>query len=82
MSRTPPSPSTSCSHLRQLSRIDLIVDAEGTPWFLEANVLPGMTETSLVPQAIEAAGLTLPGLYSALAIEAAALTFHVKRHHG
>ncbi|MEL4319347.1 D-alanine--D-alanine ligase [Leifsonia sp. YIM 134122] len=57
-------------HLRQLSRIDLIVDAEGTPWFLEANVLPGMTETSLVPQAIEAAGLTLPGLYSALAVEA------------
>ncbi|MET0976493.1 MAG: D-alanine--D-alanine ligase [Leifsonia sp.] len=52
--------------LRQLSRIDLIVDGDGTPWFLEANVLPGMTETSLVPQAIEAAGLTLAGVYSAL----------------
>lgn len=53
--------------LRHLSRIDLIVDAEGTPWFLEANVLPGLTETSLVPQAIEAASQTLGATYSALA---------------
>ena len=53
--------------LRHLSRIDLIVDAAGTPWFLEANVLPGLTETSLVPQAIEAASRTLGATYSALA---------------
>jgi len=53
--------------LRHISRIDLIVDAEGTPWFLEANVLPGLTETSLVPQAIEASGQTLGDVYSALA---------------
>src|SRR4029450_9871526 len=46
--------------LRHLSRTDLIVDADGTPWFLEVNVAPGMTETSLLPQAIEAAGLA-PG---------------------
>ncbi|TFB94210.1 D-alanine--D-alanine ligase family protein [Cryobacterium luteum] len=56
--------------LRHLSRIDLIVDAAGTPWFLEANVLPGLTETSLVPQAIEAAGQTLGATYSALATHA------------
>ena len=53
--------------LRHLSRIDLIVDESGTPWFLEANVLPGLTETSLYPQAVEAAGLTLPATYAALA---------------
>ena len=32
--------------LRDLSRSDLIVDADGTVWFLEVNVAPGMTETS------------------------------------
>ncbi|MFM5950986.1 MAG: D-alanine--D-alanine ligase, partial [Micrococcales bacterium] len=42
--------------LRHLSRIDLIVDEHGVPWFLEANVVPGLTEVSLVPQAIHAAG--------------------------
>lgn len=53
--------------LRHISRIDLIVDADGTPWFLEANVLPGLTETSLVPQSIEASGQSLGEVYSALA---------------
>jgi D-alanine-D-alanine ligase len=43
--------------LRHLSRTDLIIDSAGQPWFLEVNVAPGMTETSLLPQAIEAAGL-------------------------
>jgi D-alanine-D-alanine ligase len=57
--------------LRHLSRVDVIVDAEGVVWFLEANMLPGLTETSLVPQAIEAAGLTLSSAYSALAVTAA-----------
>jgi D-alanine-D-alanine ligase len=53
--------------LRHLSRIDLIVDSEGTPWFLEANVLPGLTETSLMPLALEAAGHDIGWVYSALA---------------
>ncbi len=53
--------------LRHLSRIDLIVDADGVPWFLEANVLPGLTETSLFPMALEAAGHDLGWIYSALA---------------
>jgi D-alanine-D-alanine ligase len=52
--------------LRHLSRIDLIVDADGVPWFLEANVLPGLTETSLFPMALEAAGHDLGWIYSAL----------------
>ena len=45
--------------LRDLSRTDLIVDSDGIPWFLEVNVAPGMTETSLVPLAFESAGLDL-----------------------
>ncbi|WP_020574625.1 D-alanine--D-alanine ligase family protein [Actinopolymorpha alba] len=45
--------------LRDLSRTDLIVDRDGVPWFLEVNVAPGMTETSLVPLAVESAGLDL-----------------------
>lgn len=42
--------------LRDWSRTDLMVDSEGTPWFLEVNVAPGMTETSLYPQSLAAAG--------------------------
>lgn len=53
--------------LRHLSRVDLIVDGAGTPWFLEANVLPGLTETSIMPQALEAAGHDLGWVYRALA---------------
>lgn len=53
--------------LRHISRIDLIVDPNGVPWFLEANVLPGLTETSLVPQCIEASGQSLGVVYDALA---------------
>lgn len=45
--------------LRDLSRTDLIVDEAGRPWFLEANVAPGMTETSLLPQSVAAAALDL-----------------------
>lgn len=60
--------------LRHLSRVDLIIDDSGTPWFLEANVVPGLTETSLLPQALEAAGHDLGWVYAALA-EAAIAQF-------
>ena len=53
--------------LRHLSRVDMIVDAKGVPWFLEANVLPGLTETSLLPQAILAEGSSLGDVYYSLA---------------
>jgi len=53
--------------MRHLSRVDIIVDGAGTPWFLEANVLPGLTETSLLPQALEAAGHDLGWVYTRLA---------------
>jgi D-alanine-D-alanine ligase len=45
--------------LRDLSRTDLVVDRDHTVWFLEVNVAPGMTETSLVPLSVDAAGLDL-----------------------
>jgi D-alanine-D-alanine ligase len=41
---------------RGVARSDYIVTADGTPYFLELNTLPGMTQTSLVPDAIRAAG--------------------------
>ncbi|SDB97704.1 D-alanine--D-alanine ligase [Raineyella antarctica] len=44
--------------LRDISRTDIII-RDGVPVFLETNVAPGMTETSLVPLALEAAGLEL-----------------------
>jgi len=53
--------------LRHLSRVDLIVDGAGTPWFLEANVMPGLTETSVYPLALEAAGFDAGMAYRALA---------------
>lgn len=56
--------------LRDLSRTDLIVDADNEVWFLEVNVAPGMTETSLVPLSVEAAGLNLGELMAGLAAEA------------
>jgi D-alanine-D-alanine ligase len=58
--------------LRHISRVDLIIDDDGVVWFLEANVLPGLTETSLVPQAIQAAGLNLGEVYEALGEKAIA----------
>jgi D-alanine-D-alanine ligase len=42
---------------RGLSRVDLMLDVSGEPWVLEANTVPGMTETSLLPQAADAAGI-------------------------
>jgi len=42
---------------RSLSRVDLMLDAAGEPWVLEVNTVPGMTETSLLPQAADAAGI-------------------------
>jgi D-alanine-D-alanine ligase len=45
----------------------MIVDANGIVWFLEANVLPGLTETSLLPMAITASGNSLGEVYYNLA---------------
>ncbi|MCL2323979.1 MAG: D-alanine--D-alanine ligase, partial [Actinomycetia bacterium] len=39
------------------SRTDMIVDREGQPWLIETNTLPGMTKTSLFPDAARAVGI-------------------------
>ncbi|MFV0429777.1 MAG: D-alanine--D-alanine ligase [Arachnia sp.] len=51
--------------LRHLSRTDMIV-SDGEPVFLEANVAPGMTETSLAPLAFEAEGLQIGEVFVGL----------------
>ncbi len=58
--------------LRDLSRSDLMIDGDGTVWFLEVNVAPGMTETSTVPLSLQAAGLDLAGVVESLVRAAAA----------
>jgi D-alanine-D-alanine ligase len=60
---------------QHLSRVDLIIDTDERPWFLEANVSPGMTETSLLPMAVEAAGMDATEVYAGI-IERAAATNH------
>ncbi len=47
---------------RGFSRVDLRLSPEGTPYVLEVNTIPGMTETSDLPQAAEAAGITFAEL--------------------
>jgi D-alanine-D-alanine ligase len=39
------------------TRVDLIIDAEGNPFVLEVNTIPGMTETSLLPKIAKNAGI-------------------------
>jgi D-alanine-D-alanine ligase len=44
------------------SRVDVLLDAAGDPYVLEANTIPGMTETSLLPKAAAAAGISFSDL--------------------
>jgi D-alanine-D-alanine ligase len=52
--------------LRDLSRTDAIVTDDGTVYVLEVNTCPGLTETSLLPTAMTAAGEHLGQLVSRL----------------
>jgi D-alanine-D-alanine ligase len=47
---------------RGFGRVDIILDEENTPWILELNTIPGLTETSTMPMAAEAAGLSFEDL--------------------
>jgi len=51
---------------RHLWRADMIVDDQGTPWLLEIDTCPGMTETSLAPLAAEADGMSFAELCATL----------------
>jgi D-alanine-D-alanine ligase len=44
------------------SRVDVMLDEQGEPYVLEVNTIPGMTETSLLPKAAAAAGLSFAAL--------------------
>jgi D-alanine-D-alanine ligase len=60
--------------LRDVSRTDAIVAPDGTVHFLEVNVSPGLTETSLLPMAIEAADRSLGEVFAALVERAVSRT--------
>jgi D-alanine-D-alanine ligase len=47
---------------RGWARLDVMLDAAGAPYFLEANTSPGMTDHSLVPMAARAAGMSFDQL--------------------
>ena len=57
--------------LRDLSRTDAIVTPAGVVQFLEVNVSPGMTGTSMLPMSVEAAGLELGDVCATLLHRAA-----------
>ncbi|HUN29619.1 MAG TPA: D-alanine--D-alanine ligase, partial [Alphaproteobacteria bacterium] len=52
--------------LRDYSRTDFIVTKEGRPQILEINTLPGLTPTSLVPDACAAVGISFEALVDRL----------------
>jgi D-alanine-D-alanine ligase len=52
--------------LRDVSRTDMVVTPDGVAHFLEVNVAPGLTETSLLPMAIESDGAHLGTVYATL----------------
>jgi D-alanine-D-alanine ligase len=49
------------------SRVDVLLDAQNRPYVLEANTIPGMTETSLLPKSAAAAGIPFPQLCQRIA---------------
>jgi D-alanine-D-alanine ligase len=52
--------------LSDYSRADFMLAADGTPFLLEVNTLPGMTATSLLPQEAQAVGLSFEQLLARL----------------
>ena len=53
--------------LRDFSRVDFRLDANGDPSVLEANTLPGMTTRSLLPQSAAVMGISFPALCDRIA---------------
>jgi D-alanine-D-alanine ligase len=49
-----------------VSRTDMMMNGDGSIYVLETNTIPGMTETSLLPQAAEASGMSLEQLLDAM----------------
>jgi D-alanine-D-alanine ligase len=55
---------------RGYSRVDMMVDREGVPWFVEVNTLPGMTELSDLPAQARAAGISYEELVETILLTA------------
>jgi D-alanine-D-alanine ligase len=53
-----------------MARVDFIVSADGAPWVLEVNTVPGLTELSLLPDAARAAGIPFDELCQRLVAHA------------
>jgi D-alanine-D-alanine ligase len=51
---------------RGFGRVDMMLDADEEPWVIELNTIPGLTDTSAVPRAVEAAGMTFDDLIARL----------------
>ena len=52
---------TACG-CRGVARVDMMLGEDGTPYVIEVNSVPGMTELSLVPDAGRAMGIEFPEL--------------------
>jgi D-alanine-D-alanine ligase len=44
--------------LKSIARIDFIIE-DNIPWLIEVNTVPGMSEQSIIPQQLKAAGITI-----------------------
>ena len=53
-----------------IARIDVMLGADNVPYVLEVNTVPGMTETSLVPKAAKAIGISFEELCEKLLLMA------------
>lgn len=58
---------------RGVARADFRLSPDGAPFLLEINTIPGFTETSLLPKAASAAGITFPALCDRIMRSAACL---------
>jgi D-alanine-D-alanine ligase len=53
---------------RDISRTDMIIAENGAIYVLEINTAPGMTEASLYPKAVQAAGINMPDFMETLVL--------------
>jgi D-alanine-D-alanine ligase len=57
---------------RGYARVDMMVDENGAPWFIEVNTLPGMTDTSDLPAQAQEAGISYEDLVETILLTAVA----------